>query len=104
MSKLLQVFPRLNYLLFLGLCFCSFLLHNYVNDRDFSTQQTASHSISESKVEPIHTDLDNHEDDLASPARINPHVQADLASLLRVSKLSLLSHSPDPLIPPPKTI
>jgi len=104
MSKLQRVLPRLNTLLLLGLCFCSFLLHNYLNDLGFSSEQTASHSISESRVAPIHIDYDNHEDDLASPDEIIPHVQADLASLLRVSRLSRLSHIPNPLIPPPKTI
>jgi hypothetical protein len=104
MSKLLRVFPHLNYLLILGFFFFSLLLHNYTNDRRFSLDQTPSNPISEYRMDLIDADHDHHEDDLASPDKIIPHIRADLASLLRVSRLSHLSHIPGPLITPPKTV
>jgi hypothetical protein len=104
MSKVQQAAPRLNTFIFLSICIFTFLLHNYVNDCGYSIVQTESHSLDETRVEPVHTDHDTHDDDLVSPDEISSHTQADIAALKHDGWLSYLSHLPDPLLPPPKVI
>jgi len=67
-------------------------------------EQSELPPLAESRAETVSMDHDTHEDDLASPAEILTHIQADLASLMRATKLSDPSCLTNPILPPPKAI
>jgi hypothetical protein len=99
--------PTLKTLFILCVCLSSFVLHNSVFYGIVTYDNEETLPLAEATEEPESSDshghIHEHEDDMTSLDNITPHVLLGLASRLRGASLSSLSHSPNPLLPPPKS-
>jgi hypothetical protein len=94
--------PTLKTLFILGVFFCTFVFQNTVFNGLDPSGLTEMQPPTEAGW--VLDSPDAHEDDFASLENITPHVLAGLASHVRGDHMSSLSHTPNPLLPPPKNI
>ena len=94
-------------LFILCVCLCSLVLHNSVfyGIDTFELEETLplARARGEQDSSDAHTHTHEHEDDMTPLVYITPHVLVELASRMRDSHLSTISHTPNPLLPPPIT-
>ena len=105
MSRYQPVRQTLKMLFILCMWLCSFVLHNSVFYGIYTSVHRETLPLADTRGEPDSSDshAHEHEDDMTSPGKIISHVLAGLASRLQGAHLSTLSHTPNPLLPPPKS-
>ena len=100
-----MVKPNLKTLFILCVCLCSFVLHNSVFYGIDTSEHEETLPLAEARGEPDSSEshTHDHDDDMTPLVNFTPHVLMELASRMRGAHLSILSHTPNQLLPPPIT-